>query len=385
MASSRVRLSDVAKAAGVSPTTASFVLNDRGASIPPETQQRVLEAARRLHYRPHIAARALATGRTRRIGLVLNQPESFSTNDTYFAEVLAGIIRRATEHDRNVLMLSAHYPSWQSLFADITGGAVDGVLQISRFIADELTPALIDADFPLVCVSFRTDDERCISVDCDNEQGGYLAARHLASLGHRHIAVFYPGEALSWGRERLAGIRRAVAEAGIPDSHIQVLAWDERSLPEPTWVRDAVEWFRTRRPVPTAVICCDEIRARMVAETLPAAGFSVPDDVSILGFNSTETSERCIPPLTAVRQPLPEIGRAAVDTLLARIRGQALDSPVVRFPMWLDIRQSTKPPRCEAATGASTPEATGKTRMQSPMASGIRPRTCARKDQEQGE
>lgn len=385
MATSRVRLSDVAKAAGVSPTTASFVLNDRCESIPAETQQRVLDAARRLHYRPHIAARALATGRTRRIGIVLNQPESFSTNDTYFAEILAGIIRRATEHDRNVLLLSAHYTTWRSLFADITGGAVDGVLQISRFVSDELTPALIEAEFPLVCVSFRTDDERCLSVDCDNESGGYLAARHLVELGHTRIAVLYPGDVLSWGRERLAGIRRAVAEAGLSPDGLQVRAWDEKRLPEPTWVRDAVEWFRTLDPRPTAVICCDEIRARMVAEMLPVAGLSVPEDVSVVSFNSTEISDRCIPPLTSVRQPLPEIGRAAVDVLLERIRGGTFDASVVQFPMSLDIRQSTRRPRCAASTGASLIKATGKTRMRSREASGIRSRTRARKDQEHGE
>jgi DNA-binding LacI/PurR family transcriptional regulator len=341
----------VAKAAGVSPTTASFVLNGRCDSIPDDTQQRVLEAARKLHYRPHLAARALATGRTRRIGIVLNQPESFSTRDTYFSEVLAGIIQRATEHDRNVLLLSAHYPDWQSLFTDITGGAVDGVLQISRFVSDELTPALLGADFPLVCVSFRTDEPSCLSVDCDNDAGGYIAARHLLDLGHRRLAVLYPGDLLSWGCERMAGIRRAVGECGPKPEDLCVLAWDERELPSKEWVREAALWFRHLRPMPTAIICCDEMRARMIAETLPVMGLRVPEDVSVVSFNSTEISERCAPPLTSVRQPLPEIGRAAVDMLLARIRGRPIAEPVVRFPMHLDVRQSTTVPRATASAG----------------------------------
>jgi DNA-binding LacI/PurR family transcriptional regulator len=321
------------------------VLNDRCASIPQETQQRVLDAASRLRYRPHLAARALATGRTRRLGIVLNQPESFSTHDSYFAEVLAGIIQRATEHDRNVLLLSAHYPGWHSLFADITGGAVDGVLQISRFVSDELTPALLGADFPLVCVSFHTDDPRSLSVDCDNVQGGYLAAQHLVGLGHSRLALLYPGDQLSWGLERHEGVRRALTDAGLGGLDVSSLTWDERSLPDPVWVREAVDWLAALEPRPTGLVCCDEIRARMVAEMLPSVGLLVPDDISVVSFNSTDVSERCSPPLTSVGQPLQEIGRAAVDQLLRRIREQPVDAPVMRFPMALDIRQSTTAPR----------------------------------------
>ncbi len=317
------------------------MLNGRCDSIPPETRQRVLDAADRLHYRPHIAARALATGRTRRIGIVLNQPESFSTHDTYFSEILAGIIQRATENDRNVLLLSAHYATWQSLFADLTGGAVDGALQVSRFVSDQLTPALIGADFPLVCVSFHTDDGGCLSVDCDNEQGGYIAGSHLRDLGHRNVAVLYPGDELSWGAERLAGIRRAFSDPPDSAAHIAIRAWDERSLPDRAWVHQAVSWLVDHEPRPTGLVCCDEIRARMVAELLPEFGLRVPEDISVVSFNSTDISARCVPPLTSVRQPLPDIGRAAVDMLLARIRGQSVNQAVVRFPMQLDVRQST--------------------------------------------
>ena len=338
----------MAQQAGVSPTTASFVLNGRDDSIPEVTRRRVHEAAVRLNYRPHSAARSLATGRTRRIGIVLNQPESFSTHDTYFSEILGGIVERSTENDRNVLLLSAHYPDWRSLYADITGGAADGVLQISRFIHDELTPALLSAGFPLVCVSFRLDDERCYSVDCDNASGGYLAARHLLELGHRRLAVLYPGETLSWGSERLAGVRKALCEAGLAGAGPLLREWEERTLPDPEWARDTARWVRDVEPRPTALICCDEIRARMVVESLPGVGLRVPDDVSVVSFNSTEISQRCHPPMTSVRQPLSEIGKAAVDLLLARIRGTDVAERVVRFPMTLDIRASCSAPRAAA-------------------------------------
>src|SRR5262249_19082038 len=109
MPSRRVRMKDVAEAAGVSRTTASFVLSGREAGIAPETQQRVRQVAHHLGYRPHAGAQALATGRTRRIGIVLNEPSNFQQGDMYFAHVLAGITSGALRRNYNLLLHSAHY------------------------------------------------------------------------------------------------------------------------------------------------------------------------------------------------------------------------------------------------------------------------------------
>src|SRR2546430_13547376 len=99
MASKRVRMIDVAQEAGVSRTTASFVLNGRDSSIPHETRQRVLIAARQLGYRPNATARELATGRTQRIGIILDTPTGFGSGDLYFTEVLAGILNGVIEEN----------------------------------------------------------------------------------------------------------------------------------------------------------------------------------------------------------------------------------------------------------------------------------------------
>src|SRR5579871_692338 len=115
MPPSRVRMIDVARAAGVSRTTASFVLNGRDASIPDETQERVRCAAQRLGYRPHDGARSLATGRTNRIGILLNEPDNFSAADPYFVNTLKGVTLGALQHDFNLLLYSAHYPDYRAL------------------------------------------------------------------------------------------------------------------------------------------------------------------------------------------------------------------------------------------------------------------------------
>src|SRR5579871_877850 len=208
----RVRMIDVAAAAGVSRTTVSFVLSGRDAGIPQETKQRVLRLARQMGYRHNDAALALATGRTRRLGIVLNDPASFVGADSYVAHILSGVYHGALGCDYNLLMHTARCADWHTLYGEILSGAADGTLLIGRFEKDELTPALLEAGAPVVCVSYQIAHPGCCFVDCDNEQGGYLAVKHLIEQGHTQIGFFYPGETLSWGRERLSGARRAVSE-----------------------------------------------------------------------------------------------------------------------------------------------------------------------------
>ncbi|HZT43899.1 MAG TPA: LacI family DNA-binding transcriptional regulator [Chthonomonadaceae bacterium] len=343
MESRRVRMIDVAKAAGVSRTTVSFVLSGRDAGIPAETKQRVLRLARQMGYRPHDAALALATGRTRRIGLVLNDPTSFIRSDSYVAHVLSGVLDGTLKHNYNLLLHSARYTDWHALYGEILSGAADGTLLVGRFERDELTPALLEAGVPVVCVSYQIEHPDCYSVDCDNEQGGYLAVRHVIERGHRQIAFFSPGETISWGRDRLLGARRALVEAGLSEESLRVFVWQEAGLPSAEWTQEALSFLLALNPRPTALVCCEEWRIRQVVEALPAMGMRVPEELVVVSFNSTEHSARCRPPLTSVAQPLEQIGSAAVDMLIKRIEGRKLPERHRRFPVRLDVRESTQP------------------------------------------
>src|SRR5579871_2692227 len=196
----RVRIRDVAAAAGVSPTTTSFVLNGRDSSISQETRERVREVARRLGYRPHASARALATGRTHRIGVVLNTPYSLLGRGTYHTQMLVGIMSAGPRTNYNLLIHSADYPDGETLFDDIISGMSDGVLLIGRQAPDPLTDSLLNEEFPLVCVSYNVEHAGCYSVDCDNERAGYIATEHLLSLGHRTILALWDREENSWQR-----------------------------------------------------------------------------------------------------------------------------------------------------------------------------------------
>ncbi|HLV81516.1 MAG TPA: LacI family DNA-binding transcriptional regulator [Chthonomonadaceae bacterium] len=334
----RVRMVDVAQAAGVSRTTASLVLNGRAKTIAAATRQRVLQTAQQMGYFRHATALALRTGRTRRIGIVLNEPEDFDEHDAYFSTVLAGITKGALSQDYNLVLHSCHYKDWHELYSDILSPVADGVLLVGRVVDDPLTPALLDAGFPSVCISYQIPHPDCYAVDCDNIQGGYLAAQHLFRLGHRQIAFFHPGGEVHWGRDRLAGARQAAAEAGLSPQAFHVYQWD--GTPDEKSLQAAIRFLKTGRPRSTAMICCDELKAQSLTECLPSAGIRVPEDLAVISFNSTEHSARTRPPLTSVAQPLREIGSTAVEMLVDLIEGREVTPRCHLFPMTLDVRES---------------------------------------------
>ncbi len=213
----RITLRDVAADAGVSVTTASFVLNDQDYAIAERTQIRVREAAARLGYRPHSNARALATGRTQRLGIVLSSPDVLVSPGAYHAKVLFGIMAAAPKLNYNLILHSASYPDWRCLYGDITSGVADGVMLIGRDYHDELTDALLDNHFPTVCVSYNTHHPACVSVDCDNAAGISTAVDYLQGLGHDSLGFLvddYHG-VRSWDEERLTAFQVCTAREGL--------------------------------------------------------------------------------------------------------------------------------------------------------------------------
>jgi DNA-binding LacI/PurR family transcriptional regulator len=336
---------DVARRAGVSQSTVSLVLNGHHGRISETTRQRVLEAARELNFSLNVTARALVTGRTQRIGLVPISPHVFHGWTGYYIEILAGVMQGMESTEYNLLTHSASYPDWCALYSDIISGASDGVLLVGRSASDPLTRRLQEHRFPTVCISSHPREGICYAVDCDNEAGGCMAVEHLLKLGHRRIAILqFPGEE-TWQQERAEGARRALREAGMAEDSLVMMTPKDlacKSLfpPPSEWIAPLARFLRESSPRITALILEDETRARLFAEALPEYGMRVPDDLAMVSFDSTEVSERTNPPLTAVYQPLREIGKTAAKMLIALIEGKEVTPGIRRFPMRLDVRHS---------------------------------------------
>lgn len=337
----RVSSHDVARRAGVSQSTVSLVLNGRtDVRISDQTRQRVMEAAQQLNYSRNASAHALATGRTNRIGVVPFQPFNFLNHNPYYSHILAGIMEGSLRWGMNLLLHSVHYPDPSALLADILSGSADGVLLIGREITDPITPALLEAQFPTVCLNYRSMQAPCYAVDCDNEQGAYLAFRHLLALGHRNIVVFYPGDTTSWSLERRLGAERAVAEFGNGEARLTYSHLAHRYRNHPDSTETLIGYLQGLSPRPTALFFTEETLAQRFIEDLPVCGLRSPEDLAVVCFDSTEASTRTRPPLTSVHQPLAAIGEGAVDLLMELIQGKEVAPGVRRYPVRLDIRES---------------------------------------------
>ena len=327
-------LSDVAAAAGVSSTTVSRYLNN-SIVLPQATRDRIDMAIASLDYRPNLLAKRLSTGRAEAIGLVT--PE---IDNPFFAQLAAAVEAEAEQHGYAVYMTSTHGDRAREIEAirRMRDRHVDGLVlttnrtddgALARLLADDDKVVLLDEDVPGIGLS---------RVFVENEHGAYLATQHLIAAGHRHIALIGGPPGLMSVRERMAGFRRAMAEAGLPVAPEDIHLRDYSRA----FGRDATQAILQAARRPSAIFASSDYLAIGVLEALQRAGLSVPKDFSLVGFDDMPFAELVNPPLTTIRQPVPEMGRQAFQLLLALLNEQPA-TPLTRLPVELVVRQSVAP------------------------------------------
>ena len=322
------RLADVARAAGVSLATASRALSTPDL-VRAQTRERVIEAASRLGYVPHGAARALASQRTRTIGAVFPPLENpiFATGTHVLAQTLEA-------HDYT-LLLATHdddeEAEWRAARRRIERG-VDGHVLVGLRHSPHLY-ALLDASgepFECTWAVDETSGRHCVGID--HEAASAIMCRHLLALGHRQFAVI----AGQLGRNdraaaRMLGIRRTLAEQG-------VALPDARVIEAPFTIGDgrrSMGELLDRAPGFTALIASNDPLAIGALIECSARAIAVPEHMSVVGFDDIALSAQWSPPLTTMRIPSAQIGRAAGLRLLARLSGdkvprvQCLESELV--------------------------------------------------------
>jgi DNA-binding LacI/PurR family transcriptional regulator len=337
LARRQARSQDVAELAGVSRTTVSFVLNDvPGVKISEETRQRVLKAARQLNYYPTAAARSLASGKTRRVGLVLGEGQKHLSADAFLPTFLQGVT--TSLHRRGyllVLQMAEDIPSHEAYVRLIREQQVDGLIISGPRSDDPLLPELADDRFPFL-LHGRLDDYRLPCVDVDNKAGAYQAVTHLIGLGHRRIG-FVSNAPLPYAgaQDRFAGYRQALTEHSLPldDDLVRIAAF----LPEEG--EAAMEELLALPERPTAVFAASDVVAIGVMGAIQAAGLKVPDDVAVVGFDDIFLAAYTHPPLTTVRVPAYGLGWTAAEVLISLIDGDE-DTSMVTLETKLVIRDS---------------------------------------------
>jgi LacI family transcriptional regulator len=340
-------LADVGRAAGVSAMAASTVLNGARTSsrIAPETRERILEAARKLRYRPNAAARALANRRMDTLG-VAAVIEGGELNQ-YFLEVINGVLEAASRHHQNTTVFTLH--NWGEDAARIPkfcDGRIDGMLLLAPVFSREVADNLPDHT-PFVSIHANVvSPTGMTNLESDEEAGACNLVRHLISRGHRRIMHITGNRGLLGAERRIDGYRRALAEAGIPFDRSLLL---DAQYTTPAGIEALRAWLARSRgaQLPEAIFGANDAIAMGCIEVLAEAGIRVPDDVSVAGFDDTLGARTTVPQLTTVRQPLRAMGVKAVELLLEQIgqsgvRGAA-KAPYV-FPTELVIRASVGAP-----------------------------------------
>jgi DNA-binding LacI/PurR family transcriptional regulator len=325
-------MADVAQLAGVSGQTVSRVANGRQ-NVDAVTRARVQDAMRQLGYRPNGAARALRSGEFRSIGVIVFELSTFGTTRTLDAIATAATARGYSVNLRPVLEVSQSAVT--EAFNRLSEQAVDGVIVLNE--AQVLDDVQLPTSLPVVVLDASSHYGYPV-VDADQTQGARLATEHLLGLGHETV----------W---HLAGPRTSYSADRRRRSWEQTLIERGRDVP-PVLVGDwsPTSGYEVGRELAandkvTAVFVANDQMALGLLRALHECGRTVPDDVSVVGFDDMEESACFWPPLTTIRQTFAEIGHRSVDALLADLNAPDPHPAPIAIPTELIIRHSTAPPR----------------------------------------
>jgi len=335
---SRPTQRQIAEEVGVSRTTVSLVLNEvSGVRISPETRQRIIEVARRLNYYPDAAARTLVSGRTRTLGFVLCQSPDRIFTDAFLPEVLRGVGDAVQENGFRVLIHSVEdVVAPETYIGLVREKQTDGIILSGPRSDDQQLTRLRAEGFPIVLLG-QLPGSGIPFVDVDNVDAARQAVEHLIELEHRRIGIITnaPLEYTA-ARDRLAGYRRALEEAGLGYVEELVCYGDFR---EPSG-HTAMNQLLDLAQAPTAVFVASDLVAFGALVAIKERGLSVPDDVALVGFDDVRLAHYVNPPLTTVRLPAYGLGYRAAMLLTKLIVGESVEEQEILLQTELVVRQS---------------------------------------------
>jgi LacI family transcriptional regulator len=309
--SSRPTIADVAKAAGVSTSTVSRVLNGNYAYMRDETRSRVLNAIEELQYRPSSVARSLTLKRTNTAGVMISD-----VGNPFYPDVIRGIEDVALEHDYNIFSCNTNYDLDRGMkfVRSFVDKRVDGVLIMSSAMSDDWLVELAKNNMPVVVLDWKVsaDNVDASTIKVDFECGIGQLVDHFISLGHHRFAHVSGPLHLPTSRLRLDGFLKALELYGIDADAVLVVEGNLRI----DGGRDALTQLLAAPDPPTAVFTANDLTAMGLLTAARAHGLRVPEDLSICGLDDIWLTSETDPPLTTVALPRYEIGSTAMHMLL---------------------------------------------------------------------
>lgn len=331
---------DVAKAAGVSSSTVSRIINNKGV-ISAGTRDRVLEIMKKLDYVPNDTARSFANGTTSAIALIIDVIETRSFSNGFFSNSVFGIETVAHENGFNLIITNGRMQKGNMTSADklVFGKKVDGIILPNSLIDHAFIEKLNKIQFPYVILGDpRALDADNSWVDINNVQGGALAVHHLVEKGYRSIAFLSSGSTEIFNQDRITGYSRALNELGLP-------VLNERICHCNSDVESGLDvmsrMFQSEQP-PDAVICSNFYLAVGALRAAQQSGLSVPEAFGIISFDNTPVTELSEPAITTVDIDTFGLGEQAASILIRRIEDKDMSSRQILISTKIIERESTK-------------------------------------------
>ncbi len=330
------RLSDVARAAGVSLSTASRALADPQV-VREDTRAAVCAAAERLGYVPHGAARALASRRSMTIGAVVP-----TLDNPIFARSTQALQRSLADAGYTLLLGSHDYnPSTElAVVRALVARGVDGLVLVGTDHSPEVYALIVQSGIPFELTWSIDATGPHYAVGFSNRLAAVQVAQYVCQAGHQHIAMLSGFMAHNdRARDRVAGVREACAAAGrvLPGSAIIETAFSIAAA------RSATRQLLSAAQVPSAILCGNDILAIGVLLECAAQGVSVPKQLSVVGFDDIEMAAEMAPALTTLHVPTAQIGQRAAERLVARLQGESV-ARTEAVPVRLIVRESSAAP-----------------------------------------
>lgn len=328
---------EVAKLAGVSFITVSRVINNEG-NVKEETRKKVEDAIRELGYFPNFAGRVLNSGRNNTIGVMTPIRFNEGIENAYLMSLLNGIERACRKNNQDIL-LSPMVEDSQSFdyLRPYRQRKVDGLIYVGlQSITKKMIKEIDSLQIPCVVIADRPSHNRISWIDTDNERAGYEITKLIWKKGHRKIA--FHGVDLSIKNaniaDREAGYTSALREltGKNPDSNLIIRAgYDTKSIRQS--IHSFLKQAEIKLKLPTAIFCSTDNRAILIIDELKSLGFSIPNDMSIVGFDGFAQFYHSSPTIATNIQPLPEMGERAVEIVLEHIKNRSLPRKEIIMPV----------------------------------------------------
>lgn len=336
MKSARITLKDIAKACGYSVNTVSRALRN-DPRLSDSARRLIRETAERMGYIPNTMASSLRSGRSRLIAVIVND-----LHNQHFCDLLNRMDRELRQENYNLIILCMQLEDSlaESMIHTAISLSVDGILYFPNFGQRHYIEYMTANRMPFVLLDRRVNDVEADTVRCDDEQGGYLAGRHLAELGHRKF-LFLSGLELSSSQiDRLNGFRNAIREAGIGEENVRVIPGEQV---EDALARNGIAEHLF--PVDyTAIVSFRDEVSYPAMHALRERGISIPGDVSLISFDNLHAEDTSRPALTSIYSADENIAALAVKMLLERIEDPSLPPRNVVLPVRIFDWGTTAPP-----------------------------------------